>query len=224
MPVMQQHTSPGKSSEQNMLQAVGSMKFHLSRLTTCSVHAGLHLHSRCHADESLGPALQLPLVPSGLMLRLWNHQEAQCCGLNEGAAALKASYGELQEKKDHFGKSSDCNDLYSLPSIWSRNGRKSCDRACLVQRVAQAVAAVCPHHDMLIFEDEQPGKGGRVEYGSNVRQLYNELFLPRMRSFLQPPPAPSKEAKEGGALKVCFQPSVFVWQQYATVAGLLFQC
>lgn len=69
-----------------------------------------------------------------------------------------------------------------------------------VQRVNQAVAAASPHHGMEVFQADDESIGEETEEPvRNVRQLYNDVFLPRMRPFLQQKEPPPEEPKKKGA-------------------------
>lgn len=66
------------------------------------------------------------------------------------------------------------------------------------------MATAAPHHGMELFqadsEDTAEDTGQPVR---DIRQLYNDVFLPRMRAFLQQKERPSEEPKKkGGPAKV----------------------
>lgn len=70
-----------------------------------------------------------------------------------------------------------------------------------VQRVNQAVATASPHHGMEVFQADDESIGEEAEEPvQNVRKLYNDVFLPRMRPFLQQKNPPSDEPKKKGAI------------------------
>ncbi len=74
----------------------------------------------------------------------------------------------------------------------------------MLQRVNQAVITAAPHHGMELFQEESESIGEDTEGPvRDIRQLYNDVFLPRMRQFLQHKERPSEEPKKkGGATKV----------------------
>jgi hypothetical protein len=80
--------------------------------------------------------------------------------------------------------------------------RKKCGNGLSAQRVNQAVAAACPHHGMRLLQDEQPGSDNGSGRACPMRQLYNEVFLPCMRDFLEQEQTPA-DTKKQGPLKVC---------------------
>lgn len=62
------------------------------------------------------------------------------------------------------------------------------------------MASACPHHGMELFQARVQDADGSVQ---DVRKLYNDVFLPRMRVFLQHEERPVEEPKtKGGASKV----------------------
>ena len=74
----------------------------------------------------------------------------------------------------------------------------------MLQRVNQAVITAAPHHGMELFQEVSESIGEDTEGPvRDIRQLYNDVFLPRMRQFLQHKERPSEEPKKkGGATKV----------------------
>ncbi|CAL8466679.1 g6215 [Coccomyxa elongata] len=69
-----------------------------------------------------------------------------------------------------------------------------------VQRVNQAVARASPHHGMEVFQADDESIGEETEEPvHNVRKLYNDVFLPRMRPFLQQKDPPPEEPRKKGA-------------------------